>query len=173
MGSSTKLVPVSNSSFKLDMNKSPSFIFRAFWRCYSIIIQRLGGIFKIPKKAFSPEAMKKQHAKFSQDSPNRCWVQKQRRSSSTPVTSDLAKTFRQKCLWLHQLVKNQKSTEGSAISVLGNPQRDVGDWLPLINKPDTIATYSIPTATCQQKLTIPSNACPHVGQKCCHTEQKK
>ena len=58
--------------------------------------------------------------------------------------------------------KNQKSTEGKVIYVLGNPQRDVGDWLPLINKPDTIATYSIPTATCQQQLTTPNNACPCV-----------
>ena len=91
----------------------------------------------------------------------RSWLgrHKQGRSSSTPVTSDLAKTFRQKCLWLHQLVKNQKSTEGSVIYVLGNPQRDVSDWLPLINKPDTIATYRIPTATCRQQLTTPNNAC--------------
>ena len=58
--------------------------------------------------------------------------------------------------------KNQKRTEGSVIYVLGNPHRDVGDWLPLINKPDTIATYSIPTATCQQQLTTPNNACPCV-----------
>ena len=81
---------------------------------------------------------------------------KEGRSSSTPVTSDLAKTFHQICLCLHQLVKNQKSTEGSAIYVLGSPQHDVGDWLPLINKPDTIATYSIPTATRQQQLTTPN-----------------
>ena len=46
--------------------------------------------------------------------------------------------------------------------MLGNPQRDVGDWLPLINKPDTIATFSIPTATCQQQLTTPNNVCPCV-----------
>ena len=60
------------------------------------------------------------------------------------------------------MVKNQKSTEGSVIYVLGNPQRDVGDWLILINKPDTIATYSIQTAKCQQQLTTPNNACPCV-----------
>ena len=58
------------------------------------------------------------------------------------------------------MVKNQRSTESSVIYVLGNPQRDVSDWLPLMNKLDTIAMYSIPTATCQQQLTTPNNACP-------------
>ena len=60
------------------------------------------------------------------------------------------------------MVKNQKSTEGSVIYVLGNLQRNVSDWLPLINKLDTIATYSIPTVTCQQQLTTPNNAWPCV-----------
>ena len=46
--------------------------------------------------------------------------------------------------------------------MLGYPQRDVGDWLPLINKPDTIATYSIPMAAYQQQLTTPNNAYPCV-----------
>ena len=64
-------------------------------------------------------------------------------SSSTPVTSDLSKTFHQICLWLHQLLTTRKSAEDSVIYLLGNPQRDVGDWLTLINKLDTIATYSI------------------------------
>ena len=63
----------------------------------------------------------------------------QGKSSSTPVTSDLSKTFHQICLWLHQLVKTKKSTEDSVIYLLGNPQRDVGDWLTLRNKLDTIA----------------------------------
>ena len=48
------------------------------------------------------------------------------------------------------------------VDVLNNLQHDIGDWLPLINKPDTIATYSIPTATCRQQLTTPNNACPCV-----------
>ena len=51
------------------------------------------------------------------------------------------------------------SVEGSVIYMLGNPQHNVGDWLPLINKPDTIATFSIPMATCQQQLTTPNNSC--------------
>ena len=83
-------------------------------------------------------------------------------SSSTPVTSDLSKTFHQICLWLHQLVITKKSTEDSVIYLLGNPQRDVCDWLTLINKLDTITTYSIPTATCQQQQTTPNHACPCV-----------
>ena len=86
----------------------------------------------------------------------------QGKSSSTPVISDIAKTFHQICLWLHQLVKTKKSTEDSVIYLLGNPQRDVGDWLTLINKLDIIATYSIPTATCQQQQTTPNHACPCV-----------
>ena len=59
--------------------------------------------------------------------------------------------------------------------MLGNPQRDVGDWLPLIYKPDTIAMYSVPTATCQQQplLTMCARAYTHAGQKCRNTEQKK
>ena len=83
----------------------------------------------------------------------------QGKSSSTPVTSNLSKTFHQICLWLHQLVKTRKRTEDSVIYLLGNPQRDVGDWLTLINKLNTIATYSIPTATCQQQQTTPNHAC--------------
>ena len=86
----------------------------------------------------------------------------QGKSSSTPVTSDLSKTFHQICLWLHQLVKTRKSTEDSVIYLLGNPQRDVGDWLTLINKLNTIATYSIKAATCQQQQTTPNHACPCV-----------
>ena len=87
----------------------------------------------------------------------------QGKSSSTPVTSDLSKTFHQICLWLQQLVKNQKkSTEDSVIYLLGNPQCDVGDWLTLINKLDTIAMHSIPTATCQQQQITPNLACPCV-----------
>ena len=77
--------------------------------------------------------------------------QNQGKSSSTPVTSDLSKTFHQICLWLHQLVKNQKSTEDNVIYLLGNPQRNIGDWLTLINKLDTIATYSI------QQLRVNNN----------------
>ena len=83
-------------------------------------------------------------------------------SSSTPVTSDLSKMFHQICIWLHQLVKTKKSTEDSVIYSLGNPQRVVGDWLTLINKLDTTATYSIPTATCQQQQTTPNHVCPCV-----------
>ena len=66
--------------------------------------------------------------------------------------------------------KTKKSTEDSVIYLLGNPQRDVGDWLTLINKLDTIATYSIPTltATC---LTMRAHAYTPAGQKCRHTEQ--
>ena len=86
----------------------------------------------------------------------------QGKGSSTPVTSDLSKTFHQICLWLHQLVKTRKSAEDSVIYLLGNPQRDVGDWLTLINKLNTIATYSIPAATCQQQQTTPNHACPCV-----------
>ena len=86
----------------------------------------------------------------------------QGKSSSTPVTSDLSKTFHQICLWLHQLVKTKKRTEDSVIYLLGNPERDVGDWLTLINKLDTIATYSIPTAMCQQQQTTPNHVCPCV-----------
>ena len=86
----------------------------------------------------------------------------QGKSSSTPVTSDLSKTFHQLCLWLHQSVKTKKGTEDSVIYLLGNPQRDIGDWLTLINKLDTIATFSIPTAMCQQQQTTPNHACPCV-----------
>ena len=85
----------------------------------------------------------------------------QGKNSSTPVPSDLSKTLHQICLWLHPLVKTKKSTEDSVIYLLGNPQRD-GDWLTLINKLDTIATYSIQTATCQQQQTTPNHACPCV-----------
>ena len=48
------------------------------------------------------------------------------------------------------------STEDTVIYLLGNPQCDVGDWLTLINKLDTIATYSISTDTCQQQQSTPS-----------------
>ena len=91
----------------------------------------------------------------------RSWLGRhnQGKSSSTPVTSNLSKTFHQICLWLHQLVKTRKRTEDSVIYLLGNPQRDVGDWLTLINKLNTIAMYSIPTATCQQQQTTPNHAC--------------
>ena len=65
--------------------------------------------------------------------------------------------------------KTKKSTEDSVIYLLGNPQHDVGDWQTLINKLHTIATYSIPTATC---LTMRANAYAHAGQKCRHAEQK-
>ena len=54
--------------------------------------------------------------------------------------------------------KTKKSTEDSVIYLLGNPQRDVGYWLTLINKLDTLATYSIPTATRQQQQTTPNHA---------------
>ena len=86
----------------------------------------------------------------------------QGKSSSTLVTNDLSKTFHQICLWLHQLVKTRKSAEDSVIYLLGNPQRDVGDWLTQLNKLNTIATYSIPAATCQQQQTTPNHACPCV-----------
>ena len=40
----------------------------------------------------------------------RSWLGRhnQGKNSSTPVTSDLSKTFHQICLWLHQLVKTKK-----------------------------------------------------------------
>ena len=37
--------------------------------------------------------------------------------------------------------KPKKSTEDSVIYLLGNAQRDVGDWLTLINKLDTIGFH--------------------------------
>ena len=94
----------------------------------------------------------------------RSWLgqHNQGKNSSTPVTSDLSKTFHQICHWLHQLVKTKKSTEDCVIYLLGNLQCDVSDWLTLINKLDTIATYSIPMATCQLQLTTPNHACPCV-----------
>ena len=72
--------------------------------------------------------------------------------------------------------KPKKNTEDSVIYLLGNPHRDVGDWLTLINKLDTIATYSI------QRLRVNNNKpllamCAHAyaqaGQKCRHTKQQK
>ena len=72
--------------------------------------------------------------------------------------------------------KPKKSTEDSVIYLLANPQCDVGDWLTLINKLDTIATFSI------QRLRVNNNkplvimrahAYAHAGQKCRHTEQPK
>ena len=99
----------------------------------------------------------------------------QGKSSSTPVTGDLSKTFHQICPWLHLLVKTKKSTEDSVIYLLGNPQRDVGDWLTLINKVDTIATCSILTATCQKQLleTTPNHACPCVCRLQYRTKNNK
>ena len=43
----------------------------------------------------------------------RSWLGRhnQGKSSCTPVTSDLSKTFHQICLWLHQLVKNQNRVQ--------------------------------------------------------------
>ena len=99
----------------------------------------------------------------------------QGKSSSTPVTSDLSKTFHQICLWLQQLVKTRKSAEDSVIYLLDNPQCDVGDWLTLINKLDTIATYSIQRLRVNNNkplLTMCAHAYAHAGQKCRHTEQK-
>ena len=91
----------------------------------------------------------------------RSWLGRhnQGKSSSIPVPSDLAKTLPPEVPLASSVGKNQKSTEGSVIYVLGNAQRDVGDWLPLINKLDTIATYSITTATCQQQKITPNHAC--------------
>ena len=71
--------------------------------------------------------------------------------------------------------KTKKSTEDSVIYLPGNPQRDVGDWLTLINKLDTIATYSIQRLRVNNKplLTMRAHAYAHAGQKCRYTEQKK
>ena len=104
------------------------------------------------------DAMQNKETEFSDSYIRINWLF-QGKSSSTPVTSDLSKTFHQICLWLHQLVKTKKSTEDSVIYLLGSPQRDGCDWLTLINQLDTIATYSIPTATCQQQQTTPNHAC--------------
>ena len=72
--------------------------------------------------------------------------------------------------------KTKKSTEDSVIYLLGNLQRDVGDWLTLINKLDSIATYSIQRLRVNNNkplLTMRAHAYAHAGQKCCHTEHKK
>ena len=71
--------------------------------------------------------------------------------------------------------KPQKSTEDSVIYLLGNPQRDVGDWLTLINKLYTIATYIIQRLRVNNNkplLTMRAHAYAHAGQKCRHTEPK-
>ena len=72
--------------------------------------------------------------------------------------------------------KTKKSTVYSVIYLLGNPQRDVGDWLTLINKLDTIATYSIQQLRVNNNkplLTMRAHAYAHAGQKYRHTDQKK
>ena len=71
--------------------------------------------------------------------------------------------------------KRKKSTEDSVIYLLGKPQHDVGDWLTLMNKLDTMATYSIERLRVNNNtplLTMRAHAYAHAGQKCRHTEQK-
>ena len=72
--------------------------------------------------------------------------------------------------------KKPKRVQKTVIYLLGNPQRDVGDWLTLINKLDTIATYSIQRLRVNNNkplLTMRAHAYAHAGQKCRPTEQKK
>ena len=72
--------------------------------------------------------------------------------------------------------KPKKSTKDSVIYLLGNPQRDVSDWLTLINKLDTIATYSIQRLRVNNNkplLAMRAHAYAHAVQKCRHTEPKK
>ena len=72
--------------------------------------------------------------------------------------------------------KQKKSTEDSVISLLGNPQRDISDWLTLINKLDTIATYSIQRLRVNNNkplLTMHAHADANAGRKCRHTEPIK
>ena len=72
--------------------------------------------------------------------------------------------------------KTKKSTEDSVIYLLGNPQRDIGDWPTLTNKLDTIATHSIQRLRVNNNKPLPTtraHAYAHAGQKCRHTEPKK